>query len=739
MKKKFVVMCAVLAMTVGTLSGCGGSSNATDIPKMEDTNEANIKVETKKKDYDFSQGDFAKVADNGKYELSIDKNCNSLKIKQVSTGAEWSTVVDGAKADADTALFKVNYFNSAAKEAIPSQRFSSKMKVNATYPIKDESGKKDIGVRVEYKDKTLALGVTLDIYLTENGIDVRVPFDGISEEGDSKVISIDLMQNFAAAKNSDEGYYLYPDGSGAIMEFKDASHENENSIEYKIYGNIQDYKNMLGEWDEPGDDVFMPIFGANINGKSFLGIIKEGEETASINILPKAEDGTNKMWCTFTYRNLFNDVRTDKDGQEVVKNRYDENMAAAERIVSYNFFEAKTEVTYADMAVKYGDYLREDCGIEEKQDDNSIPVSLDILMGINEEGTIMDSFKTVTNFEEAEKMVDELRKKEIENLEVQLKGWTKNGYFTDPVQFPVNSDIGGNDGLKDFTAKYKSESGVKISLETNLLEARADESGYDSNTEIVIAGNYNPITNSDSSKYLLSPNVVAGNLNKLISDAKDSGAAIDGLSFYSLGQYITYNYSSDNFVTKPQCKKIWTDMLATASKSYSEITVQGGNQYVLAYADKLTDIPYADAGYRLTTKSVPVFQIAVHGLVNYTGGALNLSSDRQEEILKWVEYGYVPFLELTYHGSEELMNTDYSELFSSTFSSWVDEATDLYKDFNKNLKDVWNERMIDHEEIKDGVYKVTYENKKVVYVNYNDEDCKVDGDVVVKANNYTVK
>ena len=140
----------------------------------------------------------------------------------------------------------------------------------------------------------------------------------------------------------------------------------------------------------------------------------------------------------------------------------------------------------------------------------------------------------------------------------------------------------------------------------------------------------------------------------------------------------------------------------------------------------------------MSTKSVPVFQIAVHGLVNYTGGALNLSSDQDKEKLKWAEFGYVPFFELTYSGSEELMHTDYSELFSSTFSSWVDEATEVYKDFNKNLIDVWNEFIVDHEEVQEDVFKVTYENGKVVYVNYNDVECEVDGNVIDK-NSYLVK
>lgn len=734
MKKRLFVMMAVLAMTVTSLAGCGGSSNAAvDIPKLED----NEKIKTDKKTFEFDSEGYAKIAANGKYELSIDKKYNNVRVKQVSTGEVWSTAIEGATAEADKALFKVSYFNASAKEASPAQRYSTKMNVGTTYAIKDDSGN-TIGIRAEYKDKDLSIGVAMDIYLTDNGLEIKLPMGSVTEEGDYKVISMDICQNLTAAKNTEEGYYMYPDGCGAIMEFQDASHQNENAVEYKIYGDVQQYKNMLGEWDEDGDEVFLPIFGAKIGNKSFLSIIKDGEETASINIIPKPEEGTNKMYCTFTYRNLFNDVRKDKDGNEVTKNRYDSDMADIRRVVSYNFFEAGEDITYADMAVKYREYLTEECGIKKKTDDINIPVSMDIFMGINEEGTIRDSFKAVTTFEEAEKMVDELKKKEIGNLEVQLKGWTDKGYFTDPVQFPANSDIGGNKGLKSFADKYKSDGGVKVSLETNLLEAKAEEGGYDSNTEIVIAGNYNPITDAEATTYLLSPNVAAGKLNQLLEDIKDSKAAIDGISFYSLGQYVTWNYSNDNMINKSQCKKIWEDMLEKTAKEYDEVTVQGGNQYILKYANKATDIPYEDSGYRMSTKSVPVFQIAVHGLVNYTGGALNLSSDQDKEKLKWAEFGYVPFFELTYSGSEELMHTDYSELFSSTFSSWVDEATEVYKDFNKNLIDVWNEFIVDHEEVQEDVFKVTYENGKVVYVNYNDVECEVDGNVIDK-NSYLVK
>lgn len=182
-------------------------------------------------------------------------------------------------------------------------------------------------------------------------------------------------------------------------------------------------------------------------------------------------------------------------------------------------------------------------------------------------------------------------------------------------------------------------------------------------------------------------------------------------------------------------------MLAENDEKYGTTIVQGGNQYVLESADKLTEIPYEDSGYRLTTKSVPVYQIATHGLVEFTGEPGNLSSNLTEEKLKWAEYGYMPYFELTYSSSDKLMYTDYNKLFSSEFKTWKEEVVKVYKEFNDQLSDVWDAYIIGHEEVATDVYKVTYDNGKVVYVNYNtdEEDTyKTKSGEVVEAESFVV-
>lgn len=754
MKKRLLIIGSILALCVAGMSGCGSkSSEAAKIPKLDETDSTKVEEKAFKED----ESGYALAASNDKYELYVDKEVNALRVKELKSGNVWDSSMDVQKVGMDidrvspaklkryASPLQITYYNAEKDNAAAITAYLGEFDFSdiKTFIIKDDSNK-DIGVRAQYalqdygNDKDINIILTVDYYLTEDGFSVHIPVNAVQEKGDYDILSVTVLPYFAAASNADNGYYFYPDGSGAIMEFKDNSHHGEQDVSYTVYGNVLNYKNSLDQWAEKDSEVFMPIYGANINNNSFLAIIDKGEETAKVKVSPSKSDlePVNYISCEFIFRNSFNDMRFQAAGSNNQVLMYDDDINNVERSVAFHLFDSGDDTTYSDMAVCYRDYLS-DNGLTAKKEIEDIPLSVDFFMGIKEEGLITDSFKTVTTFEQVDKMISELEDSGVGSVDVQLKGWTKNGYYSDPVQFPVNSNIGGNSGLKDLTEKYQDNKQVNISLETNLIEARASEKGYNMSTDTITLGNYSVFSDYANTMYLVSPNVANANLNQLMKKAEEY--SVDGLSFYSLGQYLLYNYNSNNKLTLSQCKVIWKSMLQDAKESYERVSVQGGNQYVLESADKVTNIPYEDCGYRITTKSVPVYQIALHGLVEFTGEAGNLSSDLTKEKLKWIEYGYTPYFELTYDGSEELMHTDYNNLFSSTFATWKDEAVKIYKEYNENLKDVWHAYIVNHEEIATDVFKVTYDNGKVVYVNYNDNEYVVDDSTTVDAKSYLVK
>ena len=135
---------------------------------------------------------------------------------------------------------------------------------------------------------------------------------------------------------------------------------------------------------------------------------------------------------------------------------------------------------------------------------------------------------------------------------------------------------------------------------------------------------------------------------------------------------------------------------------------------------------------------MPFYQIVMHGLRDYTAVPGNLSSDLDREKLRWVEMGYMPYFELTWGSTEELMYTDYQSLFTAQYTAWIDEVAEIARAFSEgDLKAVRTALIIKHECLAADLYKVTYDNGCVVYVNYSNEAMEADG-LTIPAKDYLV-
>lgn len=152
----------------------------------------------------------------------------------------------------------------------------------------------------------------------------------------------------------------------------------------------------------------------------------------------------------------------------------------------------------------------------------------------------------------------------------------------------------------------------------------------------------------------------------------------------------------------------------------------------------MTEVPYQDSGFQFTTEAVPFYQMVMHGLREYTGIPGNLSSDLDREFLRWVEMGYMPYFELTWSSTEELMYTDYQGLFTAQYTAWMDEVAGIAAAFSQgDLKELRTALMQEHVRLTSDLVRVTYDNGMTVYVNYADTDAQADG-LTIPAMDYLV-
>ena len=187
-----------------------------------------------------------------------------------------------------------------------------------------------------------------------------------------------------------------------------------------------------------------------------------------------------------------------------------------------------------------------------------------------------------------------------------------------------------------------------------------------------------------------------------------------------------------------QTLEAYQQMLTDARASLGEVSVQGGAIWAAPYADLLTEVPYKDSGFQFTTEAVPFYQLVMHGVRAYTATPGNLSSDLDREMLRWVEMGYMPYFELTWSSTEELMYTDYQSLFTAQYSAWLDKVSAIAADFaDGDLHNLRTALMMEHTKISSDLIRVRYDNGMQVYVNYADHDQQADG-LTIPAMGYLV-
>lgn len=683
---------------------------------------------------DTTKENFKMVAENSRLELWIDEFCAQIEVIDKDTDMVWSSSISDETFDITTlnknfqkrlkSLFEISYTD--LKKGYGAVMTNSLADIEYTTTVESITN----GVKVYYDLKGPAVKIAIEFILDGDRLTVNIPLEDFQEYGAYSVTSLRILPYLLGAPDTVDGFYFFPDGSGAIMEFKDPSHFGESEMVLNVYGDLKNYSALLSEWVQEEPTVMIPVFGAAIEDDGVLAVITKGEEASQIKLLPTNNVvPVNRLNCEFIFRRNFIDQRVS-DKSVVI---FDRDYIKEDRSVSYIFLEEKKN-SYSDMAVKYREYLVETQNLKVQKDDK-VKVSFDLFMGIKERGMLFDVFKSVTTFSQAQSILESLQKAGVEVMDVQLKGWMKNGYDSGPVQFPVNSKLGGAKGLNGLI-DYAIKNNVNLSLITDLVEANSKYGGFSKRNDVVYLGNKAILTNYKQSKFLLAPSAFKNKFDSFVKKVEDY--KLSGIQLENIGQNVIYNYNSDKYETAKDCIVTYTEMLSRLNNTYSNTSVEGGNAYVIPYVDKVTNIPMSDTGFQLTTKAVPFYQIAFHGIVDYTGTAGNLSSDLEKEKLKWIELGYMPYFELTYKGSEALMDTKYNKLFSSGYYEWGDSLIEIYKEFSTNLQDVWNQTIEKHEEIKEDVYKVTYSNGTCIYVNYNKNSVSVDG-LKVDAMNYVIK
>lgn len=597
--------------------------------------------------------------------------------------------------------------------------------------------------------------VPLEYRLSGDQLTVSIPTDHIVESGGGKIGNIDLLSYFGAAGTEETGYLFVPNGSGSLIYFNNGKQAADRYNQY-VYG--MDELNQSYTVVEDTEKARLPVFGIKKENSAILAEITGGDTLA--NIIAEVSGDTNSYnytYSSFLIRGsekvgMFGVDGVSADMPVLEKDMYDVDLA-----VTYTFL-TKEEASYSGMASNYRNELIERGELTKKTKASDLPFYLDLVGGVKLQqsfaGVPYLSAYPMTTFEEAEEIVDVFAENNIRNLRMNYLGWFNGGYYHDaPKKVKVERKLGGKRDLASLNQKLEELGGVlygdvafqKVSFEADYFNYKLESSLYYTGYPVSF-GRVNPATLRQTSSFgymesmydILSPRFLVRHVGKFTKGV--AKVELAGISLRDLADTIASDKKRTNVINRQESKQIILGQFEKLNETMEKLMASGGNAYSFAYVDDLINVPSSHNPFYLVDKEVPFYQMVIHGCIDYSSGAINLTDSYNEEeiILRLIEFGSAPHFTFSYKESSNIKYSALNTMFSTQYKSWMEDAVSIYEKTNEALEPVVNARITEHIELQDGVKKITYDNGVFIYINYNQEEVKIES-ITVPAKSYVAE
>lgn len=687
------------------------------------------------------------IASNDAYTMYIDEKTGNIRLVDNKTKKEW---LGTPQLPRTTMPNNKKFMDSAAHV-----KYTEGVDTVQTYLAKEKENKLSIeaidgGARITFTYTKEKLEFAMEYRLLEDGFEVTIPESSIKETGVARFVSIEPLPFWNAAAKTDEGSLFLPDGSGALMNYKETHPQYFAGYSEMIYGADPAYlsrtnENIIEEiWRQspaPKESIALPVFGNYRNGIGSLGIVTKGQYDAKVNGTPSGIRAIDyyRTSTEFVYR--WDDIIFIGTSGQIPF--FQGDWIKGDRQVRYVLLQDE-KAGYVGMAQAYGAYLQNVQGVLPSEPSGSAaPFKVKLMGGILRDEVLGDTFISMTTFDEARVIIDTFEQKGIRNLELTFSGWSEDGLYGDqPDHFPVEKKLGGSKNLKDLAA-YAANKGVKLYLEANYARAYSDSDGMKKSkdairgmdreaaesTDYYIGSRWN---NDSRMFYWMKPErVIAKHLNKELDSYKKLGVA--GVHFDYWGDTLYSDLDRKSPLSRDKTASAWVNAIDAAREKLGGAKVDYGFGYMLGHIDSIDGAPLDSSHFIYNDETVPFYQIAVRGLVPYTAGAMNLRDDWNNELLRMVEYGALPSLELTYESTSKLQRTMEDRLWSSEYKQWIDAAVQEYEALAPIYSAISGQAIVDHEKLAKDVYRTTYANGTKVIVNYGQAAVTIDGTAVPAA------
>lgn len=620
-----------------------------------------------------------------------------------------------------------SYVDSVAKGAYSWEGIENGIRYN--YTVGDEAG--------------IHFVVPLEYRLGDDNLEVSIPVCGIQEFNEGYIYRIQMLRYMGATSYEDEGYTVVPNGSGSLIYFNNGKTAAANYSQY-----IYDIDPLAANYTtiENLQTARLPIYGICKDDSSLLVSVEDGTTTALITAVVSGKDcDYNYAYPSFVLRvadnlRMFGDATQDVYVME--PDAYNSNLRARYTFLTEDYS------GYAGLANYYRNRLVAEGMLEKNESTGAIPFYYDVISGVKENAHFLGvqylhTF-SMTDFDEAEAISDELALAGVSNQVMNLQGWFNGGYYHDAAdRIRVIGKLGGKRALSRLNETVK-ENGGKLYADVAFQKVTMADDGFPEGKEasryygagyVATFGQVNPTTlrNTSGLGYveniysLLSPKYLPRYVEKFAK--KSQKLDVDGISLRDLANVLSSDKKRTNPITREEALDIVLGQFETLEATGKNVMTNAANSYAFAYSDDIINAPLSGSSIGITDADIPLYEMILHGYVDYSSQLLNFENadDMDRVVLNLIEAGASPHYVFTWEESSRMKLTALNRYYTTTFANWRDEAVATYNKINDVLKNVDGAAMVDHAIFENGVRRVTYDNGIVIYINYDKAEQTADG------------
>ncbi len=565
-------------------------------------------------------------------------------------------------------------------------------------------------------------------YTIEGGeLVVSVPMEEIVYYEQYPITYLTVLPYFGSAGMDEEGYLFVPDGPGGIINFNNGK-TGQAAYYNQVYGT--DFcQNIDAVVDS--SEVSYPLIGIAKDGGSFLCAVEEGSSYSIVE-----GDVAGRLNCfnsvKFTYTMLHGEDMDISGKSDVTVRNYEDSLPSENIKQRYIF---TTSDDYVDMATTYREYIvRTYPTLAEKVDEN-LSVVLEMVGAVDKKehvlGVPVTKDLALTGFEDADTMLTELLDSGLSNVSVKYSGWCNNGIHNSAVKnTKFSKKLGSKGDLKSFISNA-NDKGVDLYMDANFQFVYKNKwfDGFSVNRdaakfvsrEIAELAYFSPTyfakLPEEYEYYLGSVQFAMDSVDSYSEYISKLGAK--NVSFADISTELSANYNHKKHVTREAAMNLITDKYQELAANGAKVMANSDYFYNIPYSDVVTGMTLSNKSFNIIDETIPFYQIALHGIVDYTAESLNLSQNSEETYLKSAELGAGLYYTLTKESAFTLQDTKYTEYFATEYDLWKDTIVEEYNRFANDFNGTYDEYIVDHEKIAENVYKTVFGNGVTVIVNYN--------------------